>query len=515
MSSPLMSETEATLRQQLQDALAQRDEWARKYHQSAAAYTALLERVQALLRNRFGRRSERFDDADDPQQWLFDESLRAPERPRVPEVIDIGAHQRKRRRSVKLPQSLPRIETVVPVEDAERQCGCGCEKIVINHALHERLHYVPPVYEVHVEKREVVACPKGCAGEVRTAPKPPHILPKTKMTEGLLAHLITAKLDDRQPLYHLEKQIEHRIGGGLTRRTMARAVIACHEALTPLVNLLKDAVIDYDVGALDATGLRVLKPGVAGTPVYCFRGGAPGRSAIVFEYIPTDHSRSLKRWFEGFSGTLHCDADPVFGSLLARPAVRASHCNAHARRNFEPIAQASQGEGLAVEALRWYKRLYAVERKATREKMTPEQRHGLRQRHSRPILDDFKAWTGVVQPMVPPKSALGKAFNYVSSHWEGLCEFLTDGRLEIDNNLTEQQIKPFVIARKNFLFADTPAGARALCTHFSLLRTAKHHGHEPYRYFLYVLRQVPYCTRVEDFEALLPWRLSAAERCLK
>jgi transposase len=503
-----MSETEATLHQQLQQALAQRAEWARKYHQSAGAYTALLGRVQALLRNRFSRRSERFEDADDPQQWLFDEPLNAPDRPRAPAVIDIEAHQRKRRRSVKLPESLPRVETLVPVEDGERQCGCGCGKIVINHALHERLHYVPPIYEVHVEKREVVACPKGCAGEVRTAPKPPHILPKAKMTEGLLAHLITAKLDDRQPLYHLEKQLEHRIGGGLTRRTMARALIGCHEALMPLVNLLKDAIIDYDIGALDATGLRVLKSGVGGTPVYCFRGGAPEQSAIVFEYIPSEPGRSVARWFEGFSGTLHCDADTVFGPLLARGAVRASYCNAHARRKFEPIAQASQGEGLAVEALRWYKRLYAVEGKATRETMTPEQRHALRQRHSKPILDDFNAWAVEVQPLVPPRSSLGKAFNYVASHWEGLCEFVTDGRLAIDNNLTEQQIKPFVIARKNFLFADTEAGARALCTHFSLLRTAKHHGLEPYRYFLHILREVPYCQSVEDFEALLPWRLS-------
>ncbi len=140
--------------------------------------------------------------------------------------------------------------------------------------------------------------------------------------------------------------------------------------------------------------------------------------------------------------------------------------------------------------------------------MTPEQRYALRQRHAKPILEEFKEWLDNGVLAVPPKSSLGKAFNYAVSHWDGLCTYLGDGRLEIDNNLTEQQIKAFVIARKNFLFADTEAGARALCTHFSLLRTAKHHGHEPYRYFLHILREVPHCQRVEDFEALLPWRVS-------
>lgn len=511
----LMSETESSLRQQLEDALAQRDEWAQKYHQSAAAYTALLDQVHALLRERFGRRSERFEDADDPQQWLFGEALAQSEVEQAPNVVDIAGHRRRRRRSLKFPDNLPRVETVLPVEKSHRRCGCGADKITINHAIHERLHYVPPVYEVHVEKREVVACPKGCHGEVRTAPKPPHVLPKSKMTEGLLAHLITAKLDDRQPLYHLEKQLQHRAGGGLSRQTMARAVIGCHEALRPLVNLLKDEIIGYDVGALDATGLRVLKAAVSGCPVYCFRGGPPERSAIVYDYNATEHHRFVKQWFEGFSGTLHCDGDPVFEPLLARAEVRPSFCNAHARRNFERVAHASRGEGLALEALRWYKSLYAVERRATRKRMSPEQRYALRQRHAKPILDAFKEWLDEFGPSVPPKSRLGKAFAYARSRWEGLCEYLHDGRLEVDNNRTEQQIKPFVVARKNFLFADTEAGARALCTHYSLLRTARHHGHEPYRYFLRILEAVPHCQSVEDFETLLPWNLSVDARCVQ
>ena len=113
--------------------------------------------------------------------------------------------------------------------------------------------------------------------------------------------------------------------------------------------------------------------------------------------------------------------------------------------------------------------------------------------------------------MVLPKSGLGKAFNYCLKHWDGLCRFLDDGRLEADNNLTEQEIKPFVIARKNFMFCSSVSGANALCLHFSLIRTAKRHGLDPYRYYVKILKDIPYCESVEDYEALLPWNIALAK----
>ena len=107
-----------------------------------------------------------------------------------------------------------------------------------------------------------MACPKACEGEIVTADKPKHILPKSKITSAVLAHIIVSKLDDRQPFYHLENQFKKRAGFTLSRQTMARATIDCCDALQPLVNLMKDQVIDYDVGALDATTLQVLnEPG--------------------------------------------------------------------------------------------------------------------------------------------------------------------------------------------------------------------------------------------------------------
>jgi transposase len=371
------------------------------------------------------------------------------------------------------------------------------------------LNYQPPVYEVIVEMREVVACPKGCRGEMVTAPKPKHILPKTKFTKTVLAHIIVSKVDDRQPFYHMEKQFESRAGFDLSRQTMARASIECCRALQPLINLMKDEVINYDIGALDATTLQVLNEperfATTKSYAYCMRGGPPGKEVIIFEYNATKHKHFVNDWFAGFHGTLHCDADPFFELLFTSEAVRASHCNTHSRRKFEPIALASKKKGLAAEAMVFYKRIYRIERKAKKQQMTAEQRYELRQKHTKPLMRVIKQWLDDLT--VLPKSPLSKAFQYCLNHWDGLCEFLNDGRLEADNNLTEQEIKPFVIGQKNFLFASSVEGANALCLHFSLIQTAKRHELDPYQYYVKVLEAIPYCETVEDYEALLPWNI--------
>jgi len=119
----------------------------------------------------------------------------------------------------------------------------------------------------------------------------------------------------------------------------------------------------------------------------------------------------------------------------------------------------------------------------------------------------LQCWLDEHYPQVLPKSPLGKAMKCCLKYWDGLCAFLKDGRLEIDNNLTEQEIKPFVMARKKFLFASSVNGAKALCLHFSLIRTAKLHGLDLYRYYVKVLEAIPHCQSIEDYEALRPWNI--------
>jgi transposase len=402
---------------------------------------------------------------------------------------------------------------IIPVPDAERVCPCGCQKTVISYESKQIIHYEPPVFEIIEQKREIMACPEGCDGAMVTAPAPLQVLPKSKASESLLAFLVVSKLEDRQPLYHLEKQLRARYDIDCSRQTMARWVIELVDPLRPFWNIMKDGAIDYDISSCDATTLQVLKePGRKAETksyVYCMMGGPPGQEVILYDYNDRLHKSFIHDWYRDYKGFLHCDGDNFFDLIGDSNEVQRVNCNAHARRKFEPISKATKGAGLAKEALRFYKALYKIEREAKEQGLNPEARMRLRQRESVPILETFKQWLDKHISLVLPQSPLGKAIQYCLNRWEGLTRYCEDGRLEIDNNHNEREIKPFVMARKNFLFSSSVDGAYALCVHLSLIRTAKRHGLDPYHYYVHLLKSVPHCQSVGDYEKLLPWNLQA------
>jgi transposase len=471
------------------------------------AFERLQQQMKDLLRHRFGQRSERDVDSNHPQMdFLTDAAVEANTDTKADDAIDVPAHKR-RKNTKKDTSNYPRDIEIIAVPDEDKHCACGGEKQVIRYETKELFDYIPAVFRIIEQRREVVACPKGC-GSIQTAEAPLHVLPKVKATESLLAHIAVAKFHDRQPLYHLER---YGRAVDVSRETMARWMIKLVSPLQPIFNLLKDHIIDYDISSIDATSLQVLKepcrPATRKSYVYCLRGGPPDTPVVLYGYNALDHKPFVDNWLEGFSGTVHMDADNVFDQLLKDPAVTPSYCNAHARRYFEKVKKQAKKQGLAHEALRYYKKLYRIERQAKDEKLTVLQRHALREKNSKPLMESFYAWLKKHQPLVLPQSPLGKAFSYAIKHETGLKAFLKDGRLEIDNNLTEQQIKPLVIARKNFMFAHSVDGAHAICMHMSLIRTALANHLDPYQYYNKLLKQVPHCKTVDDYEDLLPWNL--------
>jgi transposase len=481
--------------------------YRKRCEQYAQAYEQMQHQFKELLRNRFGKKSERY--IDDRQLILFDSERPQPENNGEPKETTVVSDNRKKKNNKRL--ELPKHIEIIPVPENEKLCSCGCTKTVINYEPKELLHYKPAEFYIIEQRREVVACPNGCDGQMRTAPAPLQILPKTKVTEEFLAFLIISKIDDRQPLYHIEKQLFDRYGVDCSRQSMARWTIELVEKLQPLYNLMKDEAIGYDVASCDATNLQVLKEpnrrAETKSYVYCIRGGPPEKRVILYDYNDKLHKQFVNDWFIGFEGYLHVDGDNFFDLIGAMPKVFLANCNSHARRKFEPIAQSAKGKGLAKEAMLFFKHLYKIEREAKNNNLTPQQRYGLRQREAKPLLEKFKQWLDAGLSTVLPKSPLANAFNYCLNRWPGLTRFLEDGRLEIDNNLTEQEIKPFVIARKNFMFSSSVDGAHALCMHFSIVRTAKLHGLDPYHYYVKLLKSIPHCQSVDDYEKLLPWNI--------
>src|SRR5262249_24488516 len=154
-------------------------------------------------------------------------------------------------------------------------------------------------------------------------------------TEEFLSFLVVSKLDDRQPLYHLEKQLNERHGIDCSRQTMARWMIDLMFPLQPVWKLMKDQAIEYDIASCDPTTLQVLnEPGRAAETksyVYCMRGGSPEKSVILYEYNEKEHKKFVHDWFAGFTGYLHVDGDNFF-DLAGETIARLVNCNTHARR---------------------------------------------------------------------------------------------------------------------------------------------------------------------------------------
>jgi len=143
---------------------------------------------------------------------------------------------------------------------------------------------------------------------------------------------------------------------------------------------------------------------------------------------------------------------------------------------------------------------------------TPAERFIGRVRLSRPVLIAFKRWLERQSLDALPKSAFGQAVNYCLNQWEKLNAFLQDGRLELDNNRSERSIKPFVIGRKNWLFANTAKGAHASAIIYSVVETAKENGLNPFAYLKYLFDQIPDC-HTTDLDRLLPWSATLPAEC--
>ena len=483
--------------------------------------------VQHMLdmRARFGRKSERFVDSESQKEPLFpnveseDPLLKDTAPEDIENIVYTGGQgipsDSKKRRDPRKPRDksgIPIRENLIPVPEAERTCSCcGKEKEVIGHESRERLNYQPAVFELVIDKREKMACRHGCEKQLVIAPLTPSILPKCKATASLLAYSCVSKVLDRQPLYHLEKTIEERHHWQISRQTMSRWMIMLGDALQPLVGLMKDQLESYDIAAIDATTLQVLnepqRSSTVKSQAYCIRGGPPEKSVILYEYNAYKQGDYVDETLHFFKGILMCDASPVFNKIGRQEGVTLSYCYAHARRKFEEIVKISpKGKTpLAKEALILIGELYKVERQASENNLSHTARHALRQERSRPIVADFYDWLMCNKDRTLPQSPIGKAIAYALNHWDGLQTFLLDGRVEIDNNATERDIKPFVIDRKKFLFSCTPKGADSLAVHFSLILTARLHGLDPLAYYTDIFTRIPLCKNTQDLELLLPW----------
>jgi transposase len=242
------------------------------------------------------------------------------------------------------------------------------------------------------------------------------------------------------------------------------------------------------------------------------RGGPPDGRVILYDYDPSRSGGVPVRLLAGYSGYLQSDDYEGYNAVVAANGLRALGCMAHARRRFDEAVKAqgkNKRRGKAWRGLSLIQKLYRVEKQA--RSMTSDERHTYRLEHGTPIFTEMRDWLDTALPQVPPKNATGKALHYLNAQWDKLTRYLEDGRLEIDNNLCENAIRPFVVGRKAWLFSQSVAGVKASANLYSLIETAKAHGLEPYAYLREVFTKLPLATTIDDIEALLPGNIDAQQ----
>ncbi|MBA2653558.1 MAG: IS66 family transposase [Gammaproteobacteria bacterium] len=465
----------------------------------------------ALARQRqFGTKSEKFNAN---QLNFFDEAV-LPKNPEIilqaEDEICVASFVRKKSPGRKaLPSDLPRETIVYDLPEEEKICTCGCALTHIFDDKSEQLEIIQPKIYVIQHVRKKYAC-RECEETIKTAPYPKQPIPRSIAAPGLLSHVLVSKFQDHLPLYRQE-QILRRIGVDIPRATLSLWVIRCAELLKPLTKFLHKYIMSYDVAYSDETTLQVLKEPNKTVQskkyMWLFAGGSPDKFAFYYHYHPDRSHTVPKEFFADYKGYLHCDGFPGYETLATKNNnITLSGCMYHARRKFVEVAKLSKNkDSVSMTVVNYIGQLSKIEEEI--KELTAEKKLAEREEKAKPVLDELYEYLVNKAPYIPPKSSLGQAVSYTLNQWPKLLIYLKDGRLENNNNRMERAIKPFVIGRKGWLFADSVAGANAASIIYSFVETCKWHGIEPYDWFKYVLKTLPLCSEHDDLELLLPFNI--------
>ena len=489
----------------------------------------LLEQLKLSKKKLFGRSSEQAEQMvmdqlsltmNEVEAYIFgmNSAGKAP--------VAVKAHERKRQFGNVLdvvPEGTPTEVVEHRLPEDERICSaCGSKLVEIGKEVRRSLMMKPAKFWVREDVYYTYAC-KNCEQEtgeanIVKAARGPALLPGSFASAEAVAHIVIQKFVMYSPLYRLEQEF-NRQGLRLSRQTMANWLLNISEKwLRPVYDTLREQLCREPVLHADETTLQVLKePGRSSTSksyMWLYRtSGCAKQSIVLYEYQPTRKAEHAEAFLKGFSGWLHADGYQGYHKLPEN--IRVVGCWAHARRKFDEALQTlpkeMQRDAPAVIGECYCPRLFKLEQAFA--ELTPEERYEKRLEQEKPVLDALLSWANEMQAKTALKSALGRAIHYLLEQWPYLTRYLEDGRLELSNNRAERSIKPFVMGRKNWLFANTPGGAQASTVIYSLIETAKENKLGPYKYLLWVLQSAPGLSQADEFwaEKLLP--ANAPQEC--
>ena len=488
----------------------------------------LIEQIRLARRQRFGASSEKSQPEDGSVQlsYLFNEPEcmareGAPE-PAVEEIA-VKAHARAARRCTqeKMPEDIE-VE-VIHKTLTDEECVCPqCRRKLsdIGKDTTKRLKIIPArfvVEETHVHKYACRYCQEhDITTPIIAAASNPPVIKGSIATPEAIAHVMTQKFVMYSPLYRQEQEYS-RAGVPLSRQTLSNWLLkAASQWLQPVYERMKTEMLKQDILHADETTLQVLhepgKKAQSKSYMWLYRTGRDAPMQLVlYEYRQSRGAKHPETFLKDYQGYLHADGYAVYYGL---PGVTVASCWAHVRRKFDEALHGTLKQDVAKgsNALRgkqYCDSLFTIEGEIST--LSPEERLKQRTKRAKPILEEFHDW--VFHLNDAPKSLLGSAAHYTRKLWPWLTNYLLDGRLEISNNRAERSIKPFVMGRKNFLFANVPKGAEASAVIYSLIETVKENGLDPYRYLTWLMREAPKLDMSMDVQVARLMPINAPDEC--
>ncbi|KWO10573.1 IS66 family transposase [Burkholderia ubonensis] len=500
--------------------IAERDALRGELRVTKVERDLLKEQLKAYERRLFGAKSEARS-ADQRDLFLNEAEALAPTAATLPAQEEdeaetetqVASYARKKPGRKPLDPALPREVIRYELPESERVCPHdGSVLVEIGVEVSEQLDIIPQQVRVIRHERVKYACPR-CDESLKVTPARSRIIPKGLFTEAALAWFVVSKFMDGLPLYRIAALLK-RFGGDISRNTLAASVVRVGEAVQPVINLMRDHLLDSDIVFADETTVQVLKePGRApqiksymwiqmngsGPPVRLF-GYAPGRS----KQHGSDLWAGIRR-----GAVFMTDGYEPYNAIADANGLVHLGCWVHARRYFveaeKVLPKKAQGSHQpSTQFIGLIGKLYAAESHADQK---PHRRARLRRRYSRAVLAQIRVLLDEHLATTAPSGLLGKALTYLAGQWPKLNRYVENEAWPIDNNPCENAIRPFVVGRRAWLFADTIGGAKASANLYSLVETCKANGVDAYRYLTELFKALPYARSADDYEALLPWKL--------
>lgn len=448
----------------------------------------LTQELALYRRWKFGAKTESLSAE---QIKLFDETCAADIAEIETELENLGpstpATEKRQPKRLPIPPHLPRTE--IHHEPESKTCRCGCQLKRIGEDVSEKLDFIPGQITVEKHIRGKWVC-DHCE-TLTQAPVPAQVIDKGLATAGMLAHVLIAKFADHIPLYRLSGMMERDSRLRIAPSTLGQWVGQAGAYLQPVVDALRQRLLDCKVLHADETPVQMLDPGAGKTKrayiwSYCTTAYDPIQG-VVYDFADSRAGQHAKDFLGEWTGFLVCDNYSGYKQLAVQ-GITDTGCLAHSRRKFHDLFVNHQSQ-VAQAALPFYSHLYQIEKRAI--DLTADERQQLRERESRPIAEALMAWMVAQRKLVPDGSAIAKAIDYSVNRWEALTRFLDDGDIPIDNNWDENRIRPIAVGRRNWLFAGSLRAGQRGAAIMSLIQSAKLNGHDPHAYLKDVLTRLP------------------------